>query len=200
MGIWLLLFSWGSEIKDFLDVKTYKKIKGAVNWIRDAPIHIDSLIVFMALGSSDKNKFDTLTESLKNVGKFGIEDMKETNIARDRTLLVSRGRLHFKLSLYNTPTPPPELRDNLSIRIELLSTELSYRNGIKNLKTDLNEIIATSKTVFNSKAKINYRMRIKNIKNLNLKDTNYNVHIYGSKASIESKDINHLEKLIAITN
>ena len=42
--------------------------------------------------------------------KFNIKDMTDPKIlSREKTILLTKDRLAFELSLINTPTPPPEL-------------------------------------------------------------------------------------------
>jgi len=174
--------------------------KRFANWIRNSPIKISSLLLYIAIGSVDKDKFDTFCEKLKTVYNFEIYKVNNDPIlTHTRTLVISKSGLSLKLYLVNTPSLSPHLiRDSYTIKVELMNREISYRDGIGNLKLILNDIITCSQTVFKSNAKFTYRMPLNNTKKVDTKESSYKIHIYGSKAIVESDNLDNLQKLIIL--
>ena len=195
---WLSLFI--EMLYDAFKEKVYLRIKRGLDWVTDAPINIESLVMYVAIGSNDKSRFDTLCDNLKGVDGFKVEELSTTNnLTRERGILLTKDLLVFRVYLLNSPSRS-SFKDNLTIKIEVAPQIVRYRTGMNNLKHDLNLIVSASKTIFNPKARINYRMKIKNTKHLDIKSNIFKIYVYGDKANIESNDLAHLEKVIAISS
>lgn len=184
----------------FIDEDLIGRFKRFANWVRNAPIKISSLLLYIAIGSVDKDKFDTFCEKLKSVHNFEINEINNDLIlTHTRTLIISKNGLQLKLYLVNTPSlSHHSIRDSHTIKVELMTKEISYNDGIGNLKSILNEIITCSQNVFKSKAKFTYRMPLNNTKKVDIKEPSYKIHIYGSKAIVESNSLDNLQKLIIL--
>jgi len=184
----------------FINEGLIGQFKRFANWIRNSPIKISSLFLYIAIGSIDEDKFDTFCEKLKTVYNFEIYEVNNDLIlTHTRTLVISKSGLVLKLCLVNTPSfSPYSIMDSYTIKVELMNREISYRDGIGNLKLILNNIITCSQNVFKSNAKFTYRMPLNNTKKVDTKEPSYKIHIYGSKATVESDNLDNLQKLIIL--
>lgn len=177
----------------------FSKIKRLANWIRNSPIKLDSLILYMAIDSVKNSKFNNFCDMLKSAYNFKIDEVTSDNILTHiRTLVVSKNGIQLKVYLVSTPSISLSVRNSNMLKVELMSQTISYREGINNLKLLLGELVTCSRIILNSKAKFTYKMPLKNIKKVNLKETSYKIQIYGDRAIVESNNIDNLQKVIAL--
>jgi hypothetical protein len=192
----ILGFLW-----DRIDENFINRFKRFGNWIRNAPIKLDLLILYIAIGNIKKDTFESFCEKLKSVYKFEINEVtNDVILTHSRTLIISKNGLQLKLYLINVPSLSHHVRESYTLKLELMSQQISYKDGINNLKTILGEIITCAQTVFKSGAKFTYKMRLKDTKKIDLNETAYKIHITGNKATIESNNLDSLQKIIALTS
>ncbi|MGC8622305.1 MAG: hypothetical protein ACP5U0_10360 [Caldisphaera sp.] len=193
MGI--LEFIW-----KLLNEGILSKFKNLLNWVRNSPIRLNSLILYMAIGSTDKDKFDMFCERLRSVYHFKTDEVTNDGILTHmRTFIISKNGLQLKVYLVNTPAIHEDIEDNNTLKVELMSQEISFRDGVNILKLLLEDLVTCAQNIFNSKAKLTYKMPLKNTQKINLKETAYKIHIDGDRAIIESNNLSNLQKVISLS-
>lgn len=194
------IISIGEFLWKMLNEGLFNKIKGGILWLRNSPIKMSSLILYFAITGFSENKFNIFCKKLEEVYKFEINKISnDLVLTHTQTIIVSREGIQIKIYLIEMPSITlKSIRENYQLKLELMSKEISYKSGIRELKKMFLDIISCAQNAFNSEVKVNYRMRIKKNKKLITSVNGYKIHIYGDRATIESTNLDNLGQVILL--
>lgn len=183
-----------------IDDSLFTRIKRGILWLRNSPIKISSLILYLTVAEFSDNKFNIFCKKLEEIYKFEINNISnDLVLTHTQTIIVSREGIQIKIYLISIPSMNlKSMRENYQLKLELMTKEISYKSGISELKKMFLDIISCAQNTFSSKIKVNYRMHIKNNKKVTTQTEGYKIHISGNRATIESTSFDNLQQVIML--
>jgi hypothetical protein len=157
------------------------KIKEFILWVRDSPIKLDSFILYLTTNGFGETKFDVFCDKLKTEYNFEINLISNDLIlTHKKTIIASRNGTQVKIFLVGLPSLKT-LKESHHLKLELMHRQISYRHGIKELKILFSDIILCAQNIF---------------RKIDANADEYKIYISGSKATIESTNLENIQRVV----
>ena len=143
--------------------KIISRLRGVWYWVFNCDVAVKGFITYIGLGNM--NNIDEKTaEFVKALNKSGFQVEKIENGERKGSkFLITKAHLSFRFGVLEVPDVGED-GESYKIRIDVVNGIFTYRTGIENLSSTMNEVVNIVGQAFGSKAQnINYILEMSNI-------------------------------------